>query len=145
MSGEDHLTEIAEGGLKTLFDGDRYYEGPRWHDGKLWFVDCMTRKLLSLTLARDCIEHASFADDIPCGLGVLPDGRIVALTMARKRLFTFAGGRLSLYADLSDVAAGTIDDMIVDGKGLRLCRRSRFQHASAARSRRGGSHHPGEA
>jgi sugar lactone lactonase YvrE len=117
MSREDHLTEIAESGLKTLLDGGRYYEGPRWHDGKLWFVDCIARKLLSLGLAGDCTEHASFADDIPCGLGILPGGRIVVLTMARKRLFTFAGGQLSLYADVSDIAAGTIDDMIVDGKG----------------------------
>jgi sugar lactone lactonase YvrE len=74
--------------LKTLFDGGRYYEGPRWHDGKLWFVDCMTRKLLGLTLARDCIEHASFADDIPCGLGVLPDGRMPASACSRSQ----AGG-----------------------------------------------------
>jgi sugar lactone lactonase YvrE len=37
--------------------------------------------------------------------------------MFRKRLHAFAGGALSLYADLSGVAAGTIDDMIVDGAG----------------------------
>jgi sugar lactone lactonase YvrE len=112
------LTDIAEGGLKTLLDGGRYYEGPRWHDNRLWFVDCMARTLLSLTLAGECTAHASFADDTPCGLGILPDGRIVVLTMFRKRLFTFADGALSPYADLSGVAAGTIDDMIVDGKGF---------------------------
>ena len=111
------MTDIAESGLKTLLDGGRYYEGPRWHEDRLWFVDCMARKLLSLTVTGECTEHASFADDTPCGLGVLPDGQIVVLTMFRKRLYTFAGGKLSLYADLSDVAAGTIDDMIVDGKG----------------------------
>ena len=111
------MTDIAESGLKTLLDGGRYYEGPRWHEDRLWFVDCMARKLLSLTVTDECTEHASFADDTPCGLGVLPDGQIVVLTMFRKRLYTFAGGKLSLYADLSDVAAGTIDDMIVDGKG----------------------------
>jgi sugar lactone lactonase YvrE len=117
FTGEDHLTEIADSELKTLLDGGRYYEGPRWHEGRLWFVDCMARKLLSLTLAGECTEHASFADDTPCGLGILPDGRIVVLTMFRKRLHAFAGGALSLYADLSGVAAGTIDDMIVDGAG----------------------------
>ena len=37
--------------------------------------------------------------------------------MFRKRLMAFADGRLSLYADLSRIAAGTIDDMIVDGLG----------------------------
>lgn len=100
-----------------MLDGGRYFEGPRWHDGRLWFVDCMTRKLLSIDPAGERREHAEFADDTPCGLGVLPDGRIVVLTMHRKRLFTFADGALSPYADLSQIAAGTIDDMIIDGLG----------------------------
>jgi sugar lactone lactonase YvrE len=54
---------------------------------------------------------------MPCGLGVLPDGKLIVLTMFRKRLMTFADGQLSLYVDLSKIAAGTIDDMIVDGLG----------------------------
>ncbi len=37
--------------------------------------------------------------------------------MFKKRLLAYSGGKLSLYADLSDIAAGTIDDMIVDGLG----------------------------
>src|SRR6185369_1555963 len=32
-------------------------------------------------------------------------------------LMTYADGRLSLYADLSGIAKGTIDDMIIDGQG----------------------------
>jgi len=107
---------VTETGLKTLLDGGRYFEGPRWHDGRLWFVDCMTRKLLSVNLAGEPREHATF-DDTPCGTGILPDGRIVVLTMNRKRLLAFKDGELSLHADLSGVAAGTIDDMIIDGEG----------------------------
>src|SRR5262249_14620802 len=49
--------------------------------------------------------------------GILPDGWLVVLTMFRKRLMTYADGKLSLYADLSGIATGTIDDMIVDGLG----------------------------
>ncbi len=107
---------MTNNGLTTLLDGGRYFEAPRWHDGRLWFVDCMARTLLSLDLAGERREHASF-DDTPCGTGVLPDGRIVVLTMNRKQLLVFADGRLSPYADLSGVAAGTIDDMIIDGFG----------------------------
>jgi len=55
--------------------------------------------------------------DTPCGTGILPDGRLVVLTMHRKRLMTYANGKLSLYADLSGIAAGAIDDMIIDGLG----------------------------
>jgi sugar lactone lactonase YvrE len=103
--------------LTGVLDGGRYFEGPRWHAGRLWFVDCMQRTLLSLDASGACEQHAKLEDDTPCGLGVLPDGKIVVLTMFRKRLMTYADGKLSLYADLSGIAAGTIDDMIVDGLG----------------------------
>jgi len=103
--------------MKPILDGGRYFEGPRWHSGRLWFVDCMDRTLLSLDPSGACEQHAKFEDDTPCGLGVLPDGKLVVLTMFRKRLMTYADGQLSLYADLSAIATGTIDDMIVDGLG----------------------------
>ena len=102
---------------KMLLDGGRYFEGPRWHAGRLWFVDCLNRTLLSLTPSGECEQHARTDDDTPCGLGILPDGRIAVLTMFRKRLMACSDGRLSLYADLSGVAKGTIDDMIIDGLG----------------------------
>jgi sugar lactone lactonase YvrE len=103
--------------LRRILDGGRYFEGPRWHAGRLWFVDCMDRTLLSLDASGGCEQHAKFEDDTPCGLGVLPDGKLVVLTMFRKRLMTYADGQLSLYSDLSGIATGTIDDMIVDGLG----------------------------
>jgi sugar lactone lactonase YvrE len=103
--------------LRCVLDGGRYFEGPRWHSGRLWFVDCMNRTLLSLDGSGRCEQHAKFEDDTPCGLGHLPDGRVVVLTMFRKRLMTYADGELSPYADLSGIATGTIDDMIVDGLG----------------------------
>src|SRR5437764_965597 len=108
--------------LTCLHDGGRYFEGPRWHAGRLWFVDCMDRTLLSLAPSGECEQHAKFDDDTPCGLGVLPDGRLIVLTMFRKRLFAYADGKLSLYADLSRIATGTIDDMIVDGLGRAYVR-----------------------
>ncbi|QOZ25876.1 SMP-30/gluconolactonase/LRE family protein [Bradyrhizobium sp. CCBAU 51753] len=103
--------------LKTVLGGGRYFEGPRWHRGRLWFVDCMARTLLSISLSGELQQHATVTDDTPCGLGVLPDGDIVVLTMFSKRLLRFADGKLSLYADLSHIATGTIDDMIIDGQG----------------------------
>jgi sugar lactone lactonase YvrE len=103
--------------LRCLLDGGRYFEGPRWHAGRLWFVDCMERTLLSLSLSGEREQHAKFEGDTPCGTGILPDGRLVVLTMFRKHLMSYADGRLSPYADLSGIATGTIDDMIIDGLG----------------------------
>jgi sugar lactone lactonase YvrE len=103
--------------MKGVLDGGRYFEGPRWHRDRLWFVDCMNRTLLSIAPSGKCEQHAKFEDDTPCGLGVLPDGKLIVLTVFRKRLMIYADGELSLYADLSAIARGTIDDMIVDGSG----------------------------
>jgi sugar lactone lactonase YvrE len=108
---------VSEAEPRTVLDGGRYFEGPRWHDGRLWFVDCLERTLLSISPSGSWERHAAFADDTPCGLGILPDGRLVVLTMFRKRLLTFDGGKLSPYADLSHTATGTLDDMIVDRLG----------------------------
>jgi len=103
--------------LTTVLDGGRYFEGPRWHNGRLWCVDCLERTLLSISPSGSRERHATFSDDTPCGLGILPDGRLVVLTMFRKRLLTFADGTLSEYADLGHTATGTLDDMIVDRLG----------------------------
>jgi len=103
--------------LRSVLDGGRYFEGPRWHEGRLWFVDCMARTLLSVAPSGEREQHATFTDDTPCGLGFLPDGTLIVLTMHRQRLMRYSGGELSLYADLSGVATGTIDDVIVDGLG----------------------------
>ena len=104
-------------GSRILLDNGRYFEGPRWHAGRLWFVDCFERTLLSLGPAGDREQHAKLDDDTPCGLGILPDDGVIVLTMFRKRLLKYADGQLSPYADLSQIATGTIDDMIVDGLG----------------------------
>ena len=103
--------------LKGVLDGGRYFEGPRWHRERLWFVDCMDRTLLSLGPSGERERHAKFENDTPCGLGILPGGKLIVLTMFRKHLMTYADGQLSLHADLSGIAKGTIDDMIVDGLG----------------------------
>src|ERR1700716_2023192 len=108
---------MAMTNLTTVLDGGRYFEGPRWHSGRLWFVDCMNRTLLSLEPSGEREQHAKIEDDTPCGLGILPDGKLVVLTMFRKRLMSYADGQLSLYTDLSGIATGTIDDMIVDALG----------------------------
>lgn len=70
-------------------------------------------ELLSIGSSGDLQEHALLPEDTPCGLCVVRDGTLVVLTMFRKRLLAFSDGRLSLYADLSGIAAGTIDDLII--------------------------------
>lgn len=90
--------------MKTILDGGFYYEAPRWHYGRLWFVDCMARTLLSVSPTGDAREHASF-DDTPCG-------RLLIRTMFRKRLHAFADGRPEGMRQLK--SSSRIDVMAVD-------------------------------
>jgi sugar lactone lactonase YvrE len=102
--------------MRIFVDGGRYYEGPRWHGGRLWVSDTISRSVFSFDV--DGTSHrVCKLDDIPCGLGHLPDGDLIVLGMFQKRLWRLSQGTLALYADLSTIAAGTIDDMIVDARG----------------------------
>jgi sugar lactone lactonase YvrE len=94
----------------------KYFEGPRWHDGKLWFVDSLARKLHRASLDGAC-ETVCAIPGIAGGMGVLPNGDPVITSMFDRKLLTFANGKVSTLCDLSGVAAGSIDDMIVDGQG----------------------------
>ena len=102
--------------LHPLVTGGKYFEGPRWHDGKLWFVDSLAMKLLRVSLDGTC-ETVCEIPGIAGGIGFLPNGDPVITSMFDRKLLTFANGRVSTLRDLSDVAAGTIDDMIIDGRG----------------------------
>jgi sugar lactone lactonase YvrE len=102
--------------LKPLVAEGKYFEGPRWHDGKLWFVDSLAMKLLRVSLDGEC-ETVCAIPGIAGGLGFLPNGDPVITSMFDRKLLTFANGQVSTLRDLSRVAAGSIDDMIIDGFG----------------------------
>jgi sugar lactone lactonase YvrE len=104
-------------GTRTLIDGGRYFESPRWRDSRLWFVDVIERTVFSTDLAGNRKLVCKVEDDFPCGLGFLPGGELLIVSMRRKLLLQYVDGRLTTYSDLSDVATGTLDDMIVDGMG----------------------------
>jgi len=101
---------------RVLVDRGRYFEGPRWHGGRLWTSDTLAQTVFSVGETGDCRPCVKL-DDIPCGLGFLPSGDLVILTMFGRRLLRHCEGGVELYADLSGVAAGTIDDMVIDGRG----------------------------
>lgn len=102
--------------LKPLVTEGKYLEGPRWHEGKLWFVDSLAMKLLRVSLTAEC-ETVCRIPGIAGRLGFLPNGNPVFTSMFDRKLLTFANGEVTTLQDLSNVAAGTIDDMIIDGQG----------------------------
>ena len=101
--------------LHTLATG-RYFEAPRWRDGFLWLVDSLARTVSRIDSNGHC-ETLCEVPDVPAGLGFLRTGEAVVTAMFQRSLFKYSDGRVTNYVDLSKVARGTIDDMIIDGQG----------------------------
>ena len=106
----------------TVIDGIDFGEGPRWHDGRLWFSDFYQQTISSVEVHADGtgtrhveLEH----DGRPSGLGWLPDGRLLFVSMLdRKVMRREHDGSVVEHADLSSVAGGHCNDMVVSSSGV---------------------------
>ncbi|XVQ14277.1 SMP-30/gluconolactonase/LRE family protein [Spirillospora sp. CA-255316] len=104
--------------ITTVVTGFSYLEGPRWHDGRLWLSDLYTHQVLSVREDGGDVRVEAEVPGQPSGLGWLPDGRLLIVSMRdRKLLRREADGALVAHADLSDLAGGHLNDMVVDLKG----------------------------
>jgi len=101
----------------TLFlDQLAFPESPRWHDGALWFSDFHTRGVQRVDMAGRC-ETVVTVPGQPSGLGWLPDGTLLIVSMTDRRLLRLDGSVLTELADLSALAPFHCNDMVVDAKG----------------------------
>src|SRR4030042_512557 len=105
-------------GLKTtvLIDGLAFPESPRWHKGKLWFSDMHAHRVMTVDLDGNT-EAIVEVPGQPSGLGWLPDGRLLVVSMTDRRLLRLYKGRLTEVADLSKLALSHCNDMVVDWQG----------------------------
>ena len=103
--------------FKTLISGLSFTECPRWHDGRLYFSDFYTRRVIAVAL-DGTKEIIAEVPGQPSGLGFLPDGRMLIVSMRdRKILRREFDASLVEYADLSDLAPWYLNDMLVDSEG----------------------------
>src|SRR5690606_35838196 len=70
---------------RVLVDGLRFPEGPRWHEGRLWLSDMHDPAVLAVDLAGR-VERIVEVPAHPSGLGWLPDGRLLVVSMRDRRL-----------------------------------------------------------
>ena len=102
--------------LETLLDGLTFGEGPRWHGGKLWFSDFYSHRVMTVDLAGKA-ETILEVPQRPSGLGWTPAGDLLVVSMLDKRVLRFDGKQTHLHADLSALAGGPCNDMVVDAQG----------------------------
>jgi sugar lactone lactonase YvrE len=109
---------MADRQFRTVLEGGSFLEGPRWHDGQ-WWVSDFYRHTVSRVPASGGPETVVLeVDNQPSGLGWLPDGSLLVVSMKDHRVLRVdADGAVSTHADLSDVCGGYLNDMVVDASG----------------------------
>ncbi len=101
---------------KILLTDLTFPEGPRWHEGRLWFSDFYAHEVVAVDMAgqRETIVKVPGQ---PSGLGWTPDGRLLVVSMTDRRLLRLDPGGLVEVADLSALANYHCNDMVVDEQG----------------------------
>jgi sugar lactone lactonase YvrE len=102
---------------ELVLDGIYFGEGPRWRDGRLWFSDFFAHAVKAVDLDGNVDTICEVAGQ-PSGLGWLPDGRLLVVSMTDRRLLRLEpDGALVEHADLSGIATYHCNDMVVDAAG----------------------------
>jgi sugar lactone lactonase YvrE len=103
--------------LRTLVEGGAFFEGPRWRDGRWWASDFYRQVVVTVT--PDGVEETVLeVPGQPSGLGWMPDGSLLVVSRKDFRVLRRSpDGEVSEHADLSAMARGHLNDMVVDGRG----------------------------
>lgn len=104
--------------LTVVLDKLSFLEGPRWRDGRLWLSDFYTHQVLSAAADGSDLRVEAEVPTQPSGLGWLPDGRLLIVSMRDGRVLRReVSGELVTHADLSAHTTGPLNDMVVDAAG----------------------------
>jgi sugar lactone lactonase YvrE len=110
------VPEIDPHVASKFIDGVYFGEAPRWHEGRLWFSDFYAGGVFSVGEGGDRRHEVEY-DGQTSGLGWLPDGDLLVVSMLDHRVLRHRGGALEPYADLSPWATGHANDMVVSATG----------------------------
>lgn len=102
---------------EVVVDGLAFGEGPRWHEGRLWFSDMHDHAVKTYTPATGALDVIVEVAGSPSGLGWDTSGALLIVSMDDRKLLRFDGTALSEVADLSSYTAHQINDMVVSATG----------------------------
>lgn len=102
--------------LQMLAGGGTFFEGVRWHEGRWYASDFYAHRVVAVD--TDGRMEDVLQLEQPSGLGWLPDGSLLAVSMTGHKVWRRAlDGELSVHADLSAYSRGEANDMLVDRAG----------------------------
>ena len=111
------MTDTATQEATPFIEGLHFGECPRWHDGRLWYVDFYDGTVQSTDVSGDARVEVEVPGE-PAGLGWLPDGRLLVVARKPRTVLRLeADGSLVQHGDLNPTAGFYGNDMIVDSVG----------------------------
>jgi sugar lactone lactonase YvrE len=103
--------------MRTLLGGGSFFESPRWHDGR-WWVSDFFRKVVLAVDERGREEEIARVEAQPSGLGWLPDGSLIVVSMRDRRVLRQVDdGHLAVHADLAKLCDWHANDMVIASGG----------------------------
>jgi sugar lactone lactonase YvrE len=109
------MTTVRE--LSVLLDGGTFFEGARWHEGRWFASDFGHNRVISVDPATGRCR-TEMEVEVPSGLGWLPDGSLLAVSMTGHALWRRDhDGSVAQYADISAYSRGEANDMVLDARG----------------------------
>ena len=100
----------------VLADKFAFLEGPRWRDNKLWVSSMYANTVYALSEDGQR-EKVVTLNDHPSGLGWLPDGTLIIVSMHEQKLLKLVNNALQEHSDISHLVNSPINDMVIDKKG----------------------------
>jgi sugar lactone lactonase YvrE len=102
---------------ELVLDGLAFPESPRWQGGRLWVSDWGAHEVLAIEPGGRS-EVVARVDSFPMCIDHLPDGRLLVVASADRRLLRREpDGSLLAHADLAPLATTPWNDIVVDGRG----------------------------
>lgn len=99
-----------------LRDGLFFGEGPRWHEGRLWYSDFYDHAVHAIDLDGND-ERVVEVESQPSGLGWLSNGDLLVTSMLDRKLMRWNGSELTVHADLGGHFTWHANDLLVDHHG----------------------------
>ncbi len=107
---------VGDRKLETLACTGAFFECPRWHEGRLWVSDYWSFQVVAVS-PDGATETVAEVPGSPSGLGWLPDGTLLVVSMQDRKLLRVDGRQTVLHADLSAHSGPQSNDMVVDAAG----------------------------
>jgi sugar lactone lactonase YvrE len=103
--------------IETVAEGFAYLECPRWRDRQIYVSDFYQHRVITIDPVSGTATTVAEVPGQPSGLGWLPDGRLLVVSMKDRRIMRLDGDGLVEHADLSSHAPAHLNDMVVDAEG----------------------------